>query len=308
MNRISNRSAFTIVELLVSISIITLLISLLLPAVQRVRENARTTSCSNKMRQMGIGLQSFDAMHRQYPSDGWGWGWVGDAQQNGSGAQDGPGGWIHGLLPFVEQQKIWEDTKTRDTRDIAIQTPIALFHCPSRRDAKAYPYTQQTIPIRNATTPSVGSRSDYAICAGDRIVSVGPGPHTVDELLSRPRPRQTVFSGISFVRSSISQRDVFDGTSQTLAGSEKLVPTGLYETGGSRGDDQTMLIGDDADIRRWTHFTPLPDAANIDDIERFGAAHPTGLNSLYCDGSVRFVSYDVDGVLWRSMGNRRDQE
>jgi len=302
-----NRHGVSLLELLTVISIITLLISLALPAVQSTRELSRRTSCQNKLRQIGLGIQGFEAAHRQYPPDGWGWGWVGDASLAGTMSKlDGPGGWIHHVLPFVEQQALWESTASREGRNTAIGQPLELFACPSRRDAVASPYTQTTIPLRNANLPTVGSRSDYAINAGDRVISVGPGPADIAGLKTYPVPSKVLYSGISFLRSSISSRDVTDGTSHTLAVAEKLVIPPHYSTGQSLGDDQTMLIGDDADIRRWTQFLPLPDSRWIDDIERFGSAHQAGVNVVLCDGSVHLIAYEVDLNVWQSLGHRSD--
>jgi len=105
------RPALTLIELVVVISIVTILVSLAMPAVQSARESARLVSCANHLRQCGLGIQSFESVHRQYPSDGWGWGWVGDADLTAGGQLDGPGSWIHNLLPFIEQQSLWEMTK-----------------------------------------------------------------------------------------------------------------------------------------------------------------------------------------------------
>jgi prepilin-type N-terminal cleavage/methylation domain-containing protein len=245
------RTGFTLIELLIVISIITLLVSLALPAVQAARESSRRSACQNKLRQIGLGIQEFEAAYLQYPPDGWGWGWVGDCRLGGTKSRfDGPGGWIHHLLPFVEQQSLWDLTASREGRNQAMQEPLDLFVCPSRRDAVASPYTQTSLPLRNADLPAIGSRTDYAICAGDQVISVGPGPEDVAGLKSFPVPAKNAYSGISFVRSTISSRDVTDGTSHTLAVAEKLVIPLHYTSGESLGDDQTILIGDDADIRR----------------------------------------------------------
>lgn len=299
----SNRRGVTILELLVVISIATLLVSLLLTGVQAARERARNVACINQLRQIGLGIQSFESAHRQYPSDGWGWAWVGDDSANLS--LDGPGGWIHNILPFIEQQSLWEATKSLASRNQAIQTPVPILYCPSRRSAAAYPYTQTSVPLRNADTPKFGSRTDYAICAGSRVISVGPGPDTIEDLATFPRIPKLFYSGISFVRSQIGTRDITDGLSHTMAVSEKSIASVYYETGESLGDDQTVLLGDDADIRRWTQFFPLQDSL-VDDIERFGSAHPTGINTVLCDGSISFESYSIDGLVWQRLGNHND--
>jgi len=117
------RGGLSILEVLVVISIITLLISLTFPAVQSARESSRRTSCQNKLRQLGLGIQGFEAAHRQYPPDGWGW--VGDSGLAGTLSKlDGPGGWIHQSLPFIEQQALWELTTSRDGLSTAIGQPL----------------------------------------------------------------------------------------------------------------------------------------------------------------------------------------
>lgn len=297
----TRRKAVTLIELLVVISILVLLVSLLLPAVQAAREAARKVSCRNNVRQCGLALSLFESSHRQFPSNGWGWAWVGDASI--ANRLDNPGGWIFSVLPFLEQNSLWEMTHSASGRLQAISTPIPVLICPSRRAVEAYPYTQLVVPLRNVELPSTGSRTDYAINAGDRIVPAPPGPESVEDLRNYPRPSADLYSGIAFIRSSIRARDISAGMSNTLAVAEKLIPIAAYTTGASLGDDQTALLGDDADIRRWTEFLPLKDG-HMDDIERFGSAHSSGVIGVMCDGSLRDVSFDIDGAVWRSLGNR----
>src|SRR5271165_3556364 len=104
MDSRQERSGFTLVELLVVIAIIGILIALLLPAVQAARESGRRVQCSNNLKQLGLGvLQHVDTCGR-FPSDGWGWGWVGDPDHGNRMGQ--PGGWIYNTLPFIEQQAL----------------------------------------------------------------------------------------------------------------------------------------------------------------------------------------------------------
>src|SRR6266851_3374053 len=97
--------AFTLIELLVVIAIIAILIMLLMPAVQKVREAAARIKCSNNIKQMALAMHNHHDAFKMLPSGGWGWNWVGDA--NRGVGQKQPGGWIFGILPFVEQQPLY---------------------------------------------------------------------------------------------------------------------------------------------------------------------------------------------------------
>src|SRR5207244_13274785 len=96
--------AFTLVELLVVIAIIGVLVALLLPAVQAAREAARRMQCQNNLKQFGLAFQNHHDTQKHLPTDGWGYGWVGDPDA-GFGA-DQPGGWTFNILPYCEQQAI----------------------------------------------------------------------------------------------------------------------------------------------------------------------------------------------------------
>src|SRR5262245_9385622 len=97
-------AAFTLVELLVVISVIAVLVGLLLPAVQQAREAARRMQCSNNLKQIGLGALNHESTHQYLPSGGWGHRWVGDADSGFGRSQ--PGGWVYSLLPYVEQSAL----------------------------------------------------------------------------------------------------------------------------------------------------------------------------------------------------------
>ena len=105
-------------------------------------------------------------------------------------------------------------------------------------------------------------------------------------------------------RSTIRRAEVTDGLSHTLAVAEKSLSFRNYSNGRSWGDDQCAFVGDDADIRRWTMLTPVPDR-QAEDIESFGGPH-NALMCLFCDGSVRVVGFTVDATIFRNMGNRSE--
>src|SRR5439155_16523915 len=97
----TRRSGFTLIELLVVIAIIAILIGLLVPAVQQVRESANRTQCINNLKQMGVGFHNCHDTFKIFPGGGWGWDWVGDPDRGVGRSQ--PGGWVYQLLPFVDQ-------------------------------------------------------------------------------------------------------------------------------------------------------------------------------------------------------------
>src|SRR5438477_3704731 len=100
------RRGFTLVELLVVIAIIGVLVALLLPAVQSAREAARRMQCQNNLKQFGLAFQNHADTHKHLPTDGFGYGWVGDPDL-GFGA-DQPGPWTFNILPYCEQKSIYD--------------------------------------------------------------------------------------------------------------------------------------------------------------------------------------------------------
>ncbi len=131
------KQAFTLVELLVVIAIIGVLIALLLPAVQSARESGRNVQCANQLKQLGgAALQHLQAQ-RHYPSGGWGWGYVGDADLGFGPGQCG--GWIYNTLPYMEQSTFHDMGKGLDqsAKETAhgerSMIPVPMMNCPTRR-------------------------------------------------------------------------------------------------------------------------------------------------------------------------------
>ena len=318
------KPAFTLVELLVVITIIGILIGLLLPAVQSAREAARASQCMNNLRQMALASLQHVEAHGHFPTGGWGWRWAGEPERGFNYGQ--PGGWHYNILPYIEQHALHElgTGLTGEAKKTAIaqrlQTPVPIFNCPSRRRSLAFPCPHSTAFI-NAQKTSVIGRSDYAACAGDQAISSmweGPGTLAAGDAMSQAEwdakaggvhDEQT---GVVFRRSEIKPAHVRDGMTNTYLIGEKYINPDHYLTGTPGGDDQGWDTGYDQDVLRWTYpdnsYRPRPDRQGTNSNTIFGSAHTGGMHMALCDGSVHQVSYSIETEAHRRLGNRCDGE
>ncbi|GAB5406859.1 MAG: DUF1559 domain-containing protein [Aureliella sp.] len=316
-----SRGGFTVVELMVVTVIIGLLVALLLPAVQAVREGARRLQCSNNVKQLSLAALNFEGTFQHLPSGGWGIRWAG-LPNRGVGTTQ-PGGWIYQTLPFCEQQALFNLGGTEPSlhADNArrIATPLAILHCPSRRAAEQYANPTPWRPHYCAPV-SAAARNDYAMNGGDTPVRYGPGPDSLGEAARFDWPNMHANTGICYQRSEIRASAITDGLSSTYLLGEKHLPTAAYYTGTDFGDNEGAYSGDERDLIRYTGNIGMHGAEPIPDrISRvgsgfhvegynFGAAHTSGVNLGFCDGSVRAITYGVDPLVHRHLGNRKDAQ
>ena len=141
---------FTLVELLVVITIIGILIGLLLPAVNSAREAGRRTTCQNNLHQLALAILQHESAKKYLPTAGWGYAWTGDPDR-GSGIKQ-PGGLFYCILPYIDQANLAKvgaglaDNNGSNNSPKAkalvqvVSTPLAILYCPSRRQPKLYPY------------------------------------------------------------------------------------------------------------------------------------------------------------------------
>lgn len=311
------RRGFTLIEMLVAISIVGMLMSLLLPAVQQAREAGRRTQCQNNLRQQSIAILNIQSATGCFPTAGWGPWWIGDPDR-GTGLQQ-PGGWVYCTLPYLERTDLRHFGEgqpllyKQKSLALLMGMPINAFNCPTRRRAEPYPISRPyaTQPY-NAAAAGSAARADYAANAGDQsrceVLNWG-GPRSLKEGDDPrfPWPDVSDHTGVSYLRSQIPPAAIRDGLSRTYLLGEKWLDAADYATGASHGDDWSMYTGYQDDICRCGYRPPISDFS-FGDTCRFGSAHPAIWNAAFCDGRVRGLSFDIEPRVHRLLANRADQQ
>lgn len=322
----------SLVELLIVLSIISLLMQLLLPAIESAHESARRLQCQNNLKQLALACSLHEQAQGVLPSGGWGWNWVGDPDR-GFG-EDQPGGWHYSILPYTEQSALHDLGRGQNPLEKRRQAAILCssirsgVNCPSLRKAGIYPTSNHGVfNAKNSDeTPAGHVRSDYAMNGGKLpILFEAPGyvldESTIPESFVEgdqadfPWPGQRFNTGVVFIRSPVKHSQISDGQSNTYLIGEKSLTRQDAKSGKSDGDNLSMYQGYDFDVIRWAGaLRTTPDAewtiprGDESRYHAFGSAHPTGFNMAFCDGSVHLIAYGIDMTTHERLATRADGE
>ncbi len=284
------RAAFTLIELLVVIAIIGVLIALLLPAVQKVREAANRTRCRQNLHQIGLAMHSFYTTFRVFPGNGgkpapgqpnvqtlptqhWG---LADPSLTPA-EQSGP--WTYMLLPFLEQ-----DNAYRAGVPERYQAVAGVYLCPSKGRVNPQPAPAQD-PVNGTPQITAGlnpwGKSDYAanmyVCPANQEVG-----------------------GRVLVGPLLQTADVSDGLSNTIHVGEKGLDPRVYNTGGWFYDEPIVCGGSSGVIRKGAAI--YPDTVGFDyDGLPWGAAHPGSAGFVFMDGHVTALRFGITASVMAAL-------
>ncbi len=329
-----SRSGFTLIELLVVIAIIAILIALLLPAVQQAREAARRTQCRNHLKQLGLALHNYHDTSGVFP--------MGNVAPDAAGNRGAS--WLTRILPMVDQAAAynqitfdgtdWTMQSNRLNRNWAVTNAlrVAAFNCPSS------PMEQTRTQSTNAATQALGAPGTITYQLVNYVGIAG----SYDEMATGvccPVPSswtgfyRSNYNGIIIASNGtygqarpVRVADIVDGTSNTIMVGEQSqfninTGTGLLTNDwrACRHDGGPWSGGAGGDSDWWLNMTVVRSTINSKAGNngneqpyfrhtRILSAHTGGAHLLFADGTVRFLSENMDAVTWYRACSRNDNQ
>jgi prepilin-type N-terminal cleavage/methylation domain-containing protein len=285
---------FTLVELLVVIAIIGILVALLLPAIQAAREASRRSSCSNNLKQIGVALHNYHDTHNTLPA--------GFIYRTPNGVADW--GWAVSILPFTENNALYEDLNPGETRltqyyfagapaasQALLQTRIKTYRCPS----------DVTRPLNNLQ--SFGGTNHFNLATANYVACAGT---TVPDADAGGARRLRDPGGLFYGNSWLGFKDILDGTSSTIAVGERGSVHFAAVWVGVGNNDSYASNGTARTLGRSSFLWNFPQHSSENMGKPFSSHHPGGLNFVMADAAVRFMSATTPQAVMNNLGLRAD--
>ncbi len=296
---------FTLIELLVVIAIIAVLVALLLPAVQQAREAARRSTCKNNLKNLGLAMANYEELHRVLPF----------------GFDSRGTFWSAMILPQIDQSPlfdtlIWQESGLGDwdaagsPNRVAAGTPLPIFNCPSA--AVPSQITNDSIPNRTVAS--------YRGCSGSNVYSDDASTIPAGTPTGARALEQMGLNGLFSGCSSVKQRDITDGASNTILIGESYVDPNFlkdnqsmdywilgspqadpWDAGGIGGTEHSEGLGSTGP--RLNSRLDLSVNGVLMEIA-FGSWHVGGATFVFADGRVTFLSENIDLATYQALGSR----